>query len=319
MTVRPVISFLYLVTFLLMTAPPTYAVILSRAEGYIGELRQYRVKDRESLIEIARRFDLGFNEIADANPGVDPFLPKTGSVVTIPTVWIPPAAPPRPAIVINIPELRLYYFPKGSGTVSTYPLGIGDQGTDTPIGRYRVVEKIVRPAWHVPKSIRQQRRLPEVVPPGPNNPMGSHALRLSMQSILIHGTNRPWGIGRRSSHGCLRLYPEDIVQLYRKVPTGTRVVIVNQPVKLAVKGKNIYLEVHRYERVDLSVGRALHMLAQRKLVGRVDFAKVIGAIKERKGYPVDVTLVVEALKPQPRERQPSIIDWLRNPVLPLSW
>lgn len=297
-----------------------HAATFRNAEDLIGDVRQYRVKDRESLIEIARRFDLGFNEIVAANPGVDPFIPKPGSLITIPTAWILPHGPTRPAIVINIPEFRLYHYPKGrSGPVVTYPLGIGDQGKDTPLGNYQVVEKIVKPAWHVPKSIRSERHLPEVVPPGPGNPMGSYALRLSSGSILIHGTNRPWGIGRRSSHGCLRLYPEDIVQLYSMVPKGMRVVIVDQPIKLAVRGKKIYLEVHRYEREDLTVGRALRMLAQKKLLVRTDFAKVIGAIKEKRGVPTDVTLAVDNGAPQGEMHQPSIHDWLKNPTPPLFW
>lgn len=269
------------------------ATTLPYADGYVGKLQQYKVHGNESLIEIARRFDLGFNEITAANPGVDPFVPGAGSILTIPTAWILPTVPTRPALVINLPEYRLYYFPRRQRlSVITYPLGIGDQGAATPYGSFSVVEKLVRPSWHVPKSIRRERPdLPEVVPPGARNPMGSHALRLSLESILIHGTNRPWGIGRRSSHGCLRLYPEDIAELFRAVPKGTRVLIINQPVKIGTRGKKIYLEAHRAaEGGQPSVGQVMHRLARMNLLIRSDFAKIVGAIGERKGIPVDVTL-----------------------------
>jgi L,D-transpeptidase ErfK/SrfK len=258
----------------------------------IGELQQYRVAEKESLIEIARKFDLGFNAIVAANPTVDPIIPKAGTLITIPTSWIPPAVSKRPCMVINLAEFRLYYFPKrASGGIVTFPLGIGDEGRDTPLGSYKVVEKIVNPAWHVPKSIRGERsRLPEVVPPGPNNPMGTHALRLSLHSVLIHGTNKPWGIGRRSSHGCLRLYPEDIIRLFRMVSKGTRVVVVNKPLKVAAKGDRVFVEVHRIEGVEPGVGDALHLLADRNLVVRTDFAKLIRAVEEKRGVPVNVTL-----------------------------
>lgn len=273
-------------------APSPRAATLPQSAGFIGELQQYRVREKESLVEIARKFDLGFNEIAAANPGVDPFIPKAGSLITIPTAWILPAVSARPAIVVNIPELRLYYFGrKSSGKVSTFPLGIGDEGKDTPLGNYTVTQKIVHPAWYVPASIRATSpKLPKVVPPGPNNPMGSHALRLSRDGILIHGTHRPWGIGRRSSHGCLRLYPEDIVKLFKLVPEGMRVVIVNQPVKVGARGRKVFVEVHRYKHLESSVGQTLRMLAERKLLDRTDFAKVIRAMEEKRGVPVEVTL-----------------------------
>jgi len=258
----------------------------------IGNVQAYQVKRGESLVEIARKFDIGFNAIAAANPDLDPWVPPTGSKVTIPTAWILPESGRRPGLVINIPEFRLYYVPpKKSDSILTFPLGIGDQGSSTPVGRYFVVEKIVRPAWHVPKSIwAESPRHLRIVPPGPDNPLGSHALRLSRNDLLIHGTNRPWGIGRRSSHGCLRLYPEDIVKLFRRVPEGTQVSVINQPVKICTSGGRIMLEVHRPISGEISVGQVLRQLAGKGLVSRVEFAKVIRTVEERKGVPVDVTL-----------------------------
>jgi L,D-transpeptidase ErfK/SrfK len=263
----------------------------SGGAGYLGSLQYYKIRPGDSLIEIARKYDLGFNEISDANPGVDPFVPRIGSLITVPTAWLPPSTAERPVLVINIPEFRLYYLPKKpDGQIVTFPLGIGDQGRDTPTGSYRIIEKIPNPSWYVPPSIRAERKLPKVVPPGPNNPMGTHALRLSLPTILIHGTNRPWGIGRRSSHGCLRLYPEDIKKLYNLVPKGMRVVIVNQPLKVAATGQTVYLEAHRYPHTNVTVGMALRILAEKKLLQKADFGKVVRAIEERRGYPIDVTL-----------------------------
>jgi L,D-transpeptidase ErfK/SrfK len=295
-----------IIAAMLLAPSSTPAAVVPQSGGVLGAAKLYQVKLGESLIEIARKFDLGYNSIVDANPLVDPFIPKAGTVITIPTVWIPPVAWKGPGIVINIPEYRLYYFPKRNPEqVFTFPLGIGDEGTDTPVGRYKVIEKILKPAWHVPKSIRMRSSYPKTVPPGPDNPMGSHALRLSMQSILLHGTNRPWGIGRRSSHGCLRLYPEDIVSLYTLVQKRTLVVIVNQPIKVAKVGERVYVEVHRYQGRQPTVGDAMQMLADRHWLSGTDFRKLIRAIVEKKGYPVDVSLRLEK---SPATVQPKTTD-----------
>jgi L,D-transpeptidase ErfK/SrfK len=257
----------------------------------IGSLQNYHVAAGESLNEVARKFDLGFNAIVAANPHLDPWIPPAGALVVVPTVWILPDLPNRTGIVVNIPEFRLYYFAKKSGSVVTFPLGIGDQGSDTPVGHYSVVEKITGPAWHVPKSIRSEFPfLPKVVPHGPNNPLGSHALRLSRRDLLIHGTNRPWGIGRRSSHGCLRLYPEDIIRLFKMVPKGTRVTVINQPIKVCGMDKRVFVEAHRPGAGSSGVGQALHLLADKNLLARTDFVKLVRAMEELKGIPIDITL-----------------------------
>jgi L,D-transpeptidase ErfK/SrfK len=274
------------------TVPTSGAATLPYDEGVIGDLQQYKILGGESLFEIARKFDLGLNEIADANPGVDPFTPRSGTLVDIPTAWILPEVPMRSGIVVNIPEFRLYYFPRElPGQVATFPLGIGDEGRVTPVGSYTVIEKIANPSWYVPKSIRSESpHLPKVVPPGPDNPMGSHALRLSLPVLLIHGTNRPWGIGSRSSHGCLRLYPEDIVKLFALVPKGTQVAIVNQPVKAGARGERVFVEAHRAPPEECSVESALQLLADKNLVARTDFTKLIRVVAEMTGVPVDVTV-----------------------------
>lgn len=260
----------------------------------IGSLQRYRVKGGESLVEIARKFDLGFNSLVAANPGIDPWVPGNGTSVTLPTSSILPLVQARPAIVINIPEFRLYFFPRSpNARVRTFPLGIGEQGRTTPTGAYTVIEKIVHPVWHVPASIRAENRYRSaVVPPGPENPLGSHALRLSRNDLLIHGTNRPYGIGRRTSHGCLRLYPEDIVALFRLVAPGTRVRIIDEPIKACRVGNRILLEAHPPVTGTISVGDALRLLARKRLLSRADFGKVVRVIEEKRGVPLDVTLAL---------------------------
>lgn len=263
---------------------------LPYANDIIGVVQKYKVEKNESLLEIARKFDIGMNGIIDANPGVDPIIPETGREVEIPTAWILPDVPSGTGIVINIPEYRLFFFtPGNAGDVLTFPISVGDQDRDTPTGTYKIIEKIVNPAWHVPESIRKERpELPRIVPPGPDNPLGSHAMRLSLRNILIHGTDRPWGIGTRSSHGCLRLYSEDIVRLFEVVPLGTRVTIVNQPLKVAHKQDKVFVEAHRYKD-EVDIYSALRILAVKNLLERVDTDKLIDALNKMKGIPVDIT------------------------------
>lgn len=257
----------------------------------VGTVNRYLVVKDDSLIEIARTFGLGYNEITDANPGMDPFIPRPGKVIPLPLSWILPNAPRNRGIVINLSEMRLYYFPAGDAkSVVTYPIGIGDEGSETPVGTFRVTEKRIAPAWKVPDSIRRHDpRLPRVVPPGPDNPLGSHALRLSGGSVLIHGTNKPWGVGRKASHGCIRLYPEDIPGLFQLVQTGDRVIIVRQPVKIGLNKGRVFMEVHRGEQIDY-VKEALRMIRARRLLHRIDGAKFFRTLKEKNGMPEDISL-----------------------------
>lgn len=259
----------------------------------VGTIRSYAVKGNESLIEIARKFKLGYIEIVDANPKLDPFVPGESVSVTIPTSWILPDVSYE-GIVINLSEMRLYYFFKkrGSRSVITFPIGIGDEGNDTPLGNFKVVEKTVKPSWYPPESIRKEKpHLPKVVPPGPDNPLGSHALRLSLRTILIHGTNKPWGVGRRVSHGCIRLYPEDIPELFRLVPKGTKVTIVRQPLKVGIKGNKVYIEVHKddTEKGFNYFKEATQLLIKKKLIRSINTEKLYKTIGEKKGIPVDIS------------------------------
>jgi L,D-transpeptidase ErfK/SrfK len=203
----------------------------------------------DTFVKIARAYDLGFQELVQANPGVSPWLPGEGTKIVLPTRFVLPQAP-RIGIVINLPELRLYYFPDGdSGRVITHPISIGRMEWRTPLGLTEVYSKAENPSWYPPQSIRderaaQNRPLAAVVPPGPDNPLGKHAMRLAIPGYLIHGTNMPAGVGMRVTHGCIRMFPEDIEALYDEVPVGTPVRIVNQPVKLGRSGSDYYLEAH---------------------------------------------------------------------------
>ncbi len=257
----------------------------------IGDVCYRTVLPGDSLIEMARQYDLGFNEIEAANPGQDAFVPKAGSTVTLPTSWIVSRAAAPGRVVVNLSEMRLFHFPKTPGPAMTFPVGIGTEGWATPVGTFKVIQKQVNPPWYPPASIRREEPdLPAMVPPGPDNPLGTHALRLSKGSILIHGTDTPFGVGRRASHGCLRLYPEDIPVLFERVPVGTEVRIVREPVKVGVRAGRVFVEIHPDEdaRVDLA-SEARKLIVKRGLSGSVDPAKLAGAIADPRGFPVDVT------------------------------
>ncbi len=275
----------------LLAPAPGGAAEYRRDGAILGGRKAYGVKAGESLYEIAKRFDLGYTEIASANPRVDPFIPEPGRTILLPSEWILPEVPFRKGIVINLAEMRLFLFPADDAPiVTTFPVGIGDQGMDTPVGIFSIVEKIRNPAWYVPESIRREKpELPAVVPPGPDNPMGSRALRLSLNTILIHGTDRPWGIGTRSSHGCIRLYEEDIARLFGMVGRGARVTIVRQPVKVAVERGRVFLEVHKYDSAADLYGEALRLLGKKGVADRVDPEKVRKIVKGRRGLVVDVS------------------------------
>ncbi|AEH44565.1 ErfK/YbiS/YcfS/YnhG family protein [Thermodesulfatator indicus DSM 15286] len=210
----------------------------------VGEVKKHVISENETLLDIARWYDLGYNQIILANPKYDPWIPPPGKEAVIPTQYVLPSV--KTGLVVNLAEMRLYFFTREGNKkiVYTAPIGIGTDGKLTELGIYTIVRKRKNPPWHVPESIRKEEPdLPEVVPPGPNNPLGTRALYLSRGSYMIHGTNKPWGIGRRVSHGCMRLYPEDIEALYPLVPVGTPVTVIYEPYKLGVKDNKIYLQV----------------------------------------------------------------------------
>ncbi|MEQ1802517.1 MAG: L,D-transpeptidase family protein [Gammaproteobacteria bacterium] len=280
--------------------------VLTPGSDVVGEVQVIRARYEDTFIDIARAYDLGFDELEQANPGVDPWLPGADTRVVLPTQFVLPDAP-REGIVLNIGTKRIFYFPKAAPgetpRVITHPVGIGREGWATPIGTTKVVSKVKDPVWTVPPSIRKEHAeagdpLPARVPAGPDNPLGAFALRLGFPSYLIHGTNKPSGIGMRVSHGCVQLFPEDIESLWGQVPVGTPVRIVNQPQLVGWRDGNLYLEVHpaleddrRNLRaaLDRQLAQALRMRkvapGQEAAIG-VDAALVAATAKEGRGFPV---------------------------------
>ena len=267
----------------------------------VGQTKLHSATQDDSLIELARSYDLGYVELAAANPGVDPWVPGEGRQITIPAAHILPPGP-HEGIVINLAEQRLYYF-HPDGLVSTFPIGVGREGADTPLGTTKVVRKKEDPTWTPPASARaEDPSLPKVVPPGPENPLGHRALYLGWPAYLIHGTNEPYGIGRRVSRGCIRLYPEDIERLYTLVAKGTAVRVIDEPVKVERVSGAIYVEAHP------SLGQASQLEetgsfvpedatgVKEKLMAlasesgqQIDWLTVDRALAERRGFPVQVS------------------------------
>ena len=255
----------------------------------IGVPVEHRAKKGETLLDLAREYGLGFNELADLYPGLDPWVLPEGLRLLMPTRWVLPEWHGE-GILINTAELRLYYFMPRSGLVRTYPIGIGDEGRHTPLGLFRIGEKRENPTWYIPRSLREKHGA-ETMPPGPDNPLGGHYMRLGGSAYGIHGTNLPWSVGRLVTHGCIRLYPEDIAELYSMAKSGTRVEIIYEPVKFGFLAGRAYVEVHRdiYGRIGDFTEYAVHRLVERGLTGRLDLLRLCDALDQRDGLPVDVT------------------------------
>lgn len=290
---------------LLATAVPAQTYKLPPAgENVVGRVKVVRAGRQSTLSDIARAYHLGYEEIRRANPRVDPWLPGAGTRVILPTQHILPDAP-REGLVLNLPEMRLYYFPRPSpgkpSTVVTFPVSIGRMDWATPLGLTRVTAKITDPVWYPPPSIRAEheqegRPLPPEVAAGPDNPLGQYALQLGRPGYLIHGTNRPYGIGMRVTHGCIRLYPEDIRRLFEEVPVGTPVRIVNQPYKAGWYRGALYFEAHPpldespVEVTDnLTPAVRAVIAATRQRAARVDWDQVTRAAIELRGIPLIVS------------------------------
>lgn len=256
--------------------------------------------DGGSLEAIAATHKIGLLAMLEANPGTDPYLPQAGAVLTIPTQMLLPDTP-RKGIVINLAELRLYYYPKNENKVIVYPIGIGQLGRNTPVMTTSIIQKITNPTWTPTPNIRKRYlaeqgiTLPAVVPAGPDNPMGLFALRMAAGkgTYLIHGTNANFGIGMRVSSGCIRLRPDDIQTLFNTVPMGTRVQVVNDAVKVSIEpdGKR-YIEVHqplsRNDRDDPQTMRITYSAKVRKVLVDPATDRVVAdeAIVRRSGMPV---------------------------------
>lgn len=271
-------------------------------KNYIGEMQTYTAVYEDTLVHLARQHGLGFVEVRAANPDLDPWIPGAGANVILPKRHLLPDAK-RAGLVINLPEMRVYGYLNGDDAPVTYPLGIGREGLDTPIGLTSIVRKKEGPTWRpTPRMRREDPKLPAVVPPGPDNPLGTHALYLGWAQYAIHGTSRPYGIGRRVSSGCIRMYPESIIKLFEQVPVGTRVNVVNQPIKVAWIGRELYLEAHPDMEQAIKMeetGAVEHQKLNDKDMtliidkagmysDRLNWPRIRAAVRDRAGYPIRI-------------------------------
>jgi L,D-transpeptidase ErfK/SrfK len=292
-----------------VAAPLRAATFPLPADGdLVGATGEATAQRDDTIIDLARRHGLGYEEMVNANAGIDPWLPGEGTVLRLPLRRVLPDAP-REGIVVNLPEHRLYYYPPAKNgeprVVVTFPLAIGKMDWSTPLGLTRVVAKVKDPAWYPPESVRREHALrgdilPKVVPAGPDNPLGQYMMRLGIPggAYLIHGTNKPAGIGMQATHGCMRLYPENIEELYRMVSLDTPVRIVNQPHKAGWSGGRLYVEVHPpLEATDSTVvepdrtalARLVTNAARVHATGPVIWSQAELAYERAEGVPVAVT------------------------------
>ena len=272
----------------------------------VGESHWISADRRESLVDVARRNGLGYSDMEQANPGVNMWVPRDGERVLLPTAFILPNARRR-GVVVNIAEYRLYFYYQQDGRdmVATFPISIGRMDWQTPLGDWKVTRKRTRPTWRPPKSIIAEYAadgevLPRVVPPGPKNPLGDYAINLSAPGYLIHGTNKPRGVGMQVTHGCLRMFPEDIEWLFPQVPTGLPVSIVDQPVKTGWREGRLYLEAHpalEEEEPEALDNLVVHIRSSAQ-AGRVvlDVQAMRRVLIERRGVPEPISPALEPIR-----------------------
>jgi len=267
----------------------------------VGELQIMRTRHEDTFVDIARSYNLGFEELLAANPGIDPWLPGEGIEIILPTRFmLPPGA--REGIVINNAQMRLYFFepPAEDGTqvMYTHPIGIGRIGRATPTGQSTVIDKATDPTWYPPASVRREHAeagdpLPGIVPPGPDNPLGRHVFRLGLPSYLIHGTNKPPGVGMRSSAGCVRMFPEDIEAMFPLVGRGTPVRLISEPIAVAWHDGQLYIDAHEFldederdpEKLLVELIEQTAEAADQPL-GSVDFSRAAQLMRQARGIPL---------------------------------
>lgn len=275
----------------------------SDGEDIVGQIKVVSTRHQDTLSDVARAHHVGYEEIVRANPQVDPWLPGEGTRVIIPQQYILPSAPRR-GLVLNLPEMRLYYYPpppRGkSAMVVTFPVSIGRMDWSTPLGLTRVTAKLTNPAWYPPDSVRAEHaaeghELPREIAAGPDNPLGAYALQLAVPGYFIHGTNRPYGVGMRVTHGCIRMYPEDIQRLFDEIPVGTPVRIINQPYKAGWRRGKLYFEAH--SPLDDSIGEDNNFTPAVRTVidttrtrsARVVWDRVMRHAVEARGIPLAIS------------------------------
>ena len=277
----------------------THQFPITESQTMVGMLARVGSQKEDSLSDIARHFGLGFNDIAQANPELDPWALKNNPSVLLPLQFVLPEAK-RKGIVLNLANMRMFYYPENQDTVMTYPVGIGRDGWNTPLGTTKIVAKKANPAWTVPDSIHREHELlgdplPKVIPAGPDNPLGYFAMPLGFTGYLIHGTNKPYGIGMQVSHGCVQLYPEDVEDLFNQVEVGTPVTIVHQPYLAAWDQNMLYMEAHPPLEKWATQNNQLQKKLKTKLEkladehgAVIDWHRVEDALKRADGIPTPV-------------------------------
>lgn len=305
---RVLFGWLFCAVVMLPGAAVATVYTLPSEGDLVGETTDVVATHDDTLVDLARRYGLGYEEVVNANPGVDPWLPGEGTRVRLPLQRILPETP-REGIVVNLPEHRLYYYPPvkpgETRTVVTYPVSVGKMDWSSPLGLTKIQTKIKDPSWTPPESVRREHAergdiLPKVIPPGPDNPLGLYAMRLAIPggSYLIHGTNHPAGVGMQVTHGCMRLYPEHIEELFRMVAVDTPVRLVNQPQKVGQSEGRLYVEVHpAMETTSSEIVRPDRTTLARLVAntarayentGPIQWESVETAFGERRGVPVTV-------------------------------
>ncbi|MBM4284473.1 MAG: hypothetical protein FJ128_04380 [Deltaproteobacteria bacterium] len=288
---------LCLLTALSLQAAGPYHVRLPAAAGgvdpqavtVVGSPQRYVIKKGDTLLDLARHYGLGYNDLGVLYRQWDPFLPPPGAEILVPTIWIVPSQPPA-QLVVNTGEMRLYYFVNNNTQVYTFPIGMGVLDFKTPQGKFRITEKKTKPAWHIPKSLQKKYGM-AVMPHGPDNPLGDFKLTLSWGDYGIHGTHMPWGVGRLVSHGCTRMYPEHIKRLFPLVSVGTGVEYIYEPAMIGFLNGRIFLSVHEdvYYKIRSMILHVFNLLESKGLMDQVDLRLVLKAVEEQNGVPLDVT------------------------------
>jgi L,D-transpeptidase ErfK/SrfK len=290
-------------------APPAFGAeyALKAGERIVGVIGSHTTQPNDTLLDVARNHDLGFTQLMAANQGESPWLPGADRRITLPSSYILPDGPLE-GLVINLASQRLFYFPKGGSRVLSYPIGVGAEGFNTPLGMTTIVRKRANPVWYPPASLRAQNpNLPSAVPPGPNNPLGDFALYLGWPRHLVHGTNKPYGVGRAVSHGCIRLYPEDIAHLFPMVPIGTPVRVTLQETAVAWMGDRLFLQVFPTKAQSIQLETTYRLIpeepanlsslilakvGERQVV--IDWDRVKNAGRERTGLIIEIGRVLPA-------------------------
>ncbi|WP_458524592.1 L,D-transpeptidase family protein [Onishia taeanensis] len=268
----------------------------------VGQTSTIIAETSDTLLDIGRRHGIGYEEMRRANPEVNVWYPGEGTEIVIPSRFILPPGP-REGVVVNVAEMRIYFFPEAKDGetrhVETYPVSVGRMDWKTPLGTTSITQMVKNPAWYPPQSIIKEHaedgrgQLPSVVPAGPDNPLGSRKMRLNIPGYLIHGTNRPDGIGMRVTHGCIRMLPEDVEALFEKVGVGTQVRLINEPFKLGWSNGTLYVQAYPYldEEDGTTVERITNALSQvdeevKGLDYPVDYSRLRDVVEVPGGLPV---------------------------------